>query len=142
MIIVPTVIKEKTNWIEKMKDLFVPKSDSSLIDIQLLYHPFQIPLIKDVINDLTFIAFNQLRQLLHTSKTQIQIKPPDNVETNVSSETSSFKLNDTIILYYYNLEKFIIEVSEPLLDYFSISNSNSIKISNPNKNDTMSTVSI
>ena len=138
VIIVPTVIKEKTNWIEKMKDLFVPKSDSSLIDIQLLYHPFQIPLIKDVINDLTFIAFNQLRQLLHTSKTQIQIKPPDNVETNVSSETSSFKLNDTIILYYYNLEKFIIEVSEPLLDYFSISNSNSIKISNPNKNDTLS----
>ena len=137
VIIVPTVIKEKTNWIEKMKDLFVPKSDSSLIDIQLLYHPFQIPLIKDVINYLTFIAFNQLRQLLHTSKTQIQIKPPDNVETNVSSETSSFELNDTIILYY-NLEKYIIEVSEPLLDYFSISNSNSIKISNPNKNDTLS----
>ena len=106
-----------------MENLFVPKSDSSLIDIQLLYHPFKIILTKDVINCLTFIAFNTLRQLLHTSKTQIQIKSLDNVETNVSSETSSFKLNDIIL--YYNLEKYIIEVSEPLLDYFSISNSNS-----------------
>ena len=136
VIIVPTVIKEKTNWIEKMEDFFVPKSDSSLIDIQLLYHPFQIILIEDVINYLTFIAFNQLMQLLSISKTQIQIKPLDNVEINVSSETSFFTPNDTIILYY-NLEKYI-EVSEPLLDYFSISNSNSIEISNPNENDTLS----
>ena len=135
VIIVPTVIKEKNNWIEKVEDFFIPKSDLSLIDIQLLYHPFQLVLLKDAINYLNSIVFNKLRQSLYYSKAQIEIKPIDNVKINISSESLSFELNDTdTFVLYYSIEKYF-EVSEPFFDYFSISN---IKIANPNKFDSLS----
>ena len=47
------------------------------------------------------------------------------------------EIDISVVVTVYNLEKYI-EVSKPLLDCFSISNSNSINISNPNKNDTLS----
>ena len=129
-IIVPTVIKEKRNWLKKAKDIYVPRDNTVNLDIKLYPHPFRVLLPKVCdIDDLYQKGFIVLKQVLAELKPPVKIKDINSISKSYSPFSLSDIFNDYLPLFF-NLENYINEDEAPF-DLGLSDNNISVQVSTP-----------
>ena len=125
-IIVPTVIKEKRNWLKKAKDIYVPRDNTVNLDIKLYPHPFRVflPKVCDI-DDLYQKGFIVLKEVLASMK----IKDINSISKSYSPFSLSDIFNDYLPLFF-NLENYINEDEAPF-DLGLSDNNISVQVSTP-----------
>ena len=154
-IIVPTVIKEKRNWLKKAKDIYVPRDNTVNLDIKLYSHPFQIILPKDKCyltsswtgqypNKLTTCDINYLYQkgFIFLKKVLANLRPSMKIKdiNSISKSYSPFSLSvifDDFLPLFFNLENYINEDAAPF-DLGKIDNNLSVQVSTPTQGQILS----
>ena len=145
-IIVPTVIKEKRNWLKKAKDIYVPRDNTVNLDIKLYSHPFQIILPKDTC-DLTsswtgqypnkLTARDFLKKVLAKLRPSMKIKDINSISKSYSPFPLSDIFNDDFLPLFFNLENYINEDAAPF-DLGKIDNNLSVQVSTPTQGQILS----
>ena len=138
-IIVPTVIKEKRNWLKKAKDIYVPRDNTVNLDIKLYPYPFQIFLSKDKcdINNLYLNGFIFLEKVLANLKPPMKIKDINSISKSYSPFSLSVIFDDDFLPLFFNLENYINEDEAPF-DLGKIDNNFSVQVSTPTQGQKLS----
>ena len=133
-IIVPTVIKEKRNWLKKAKDIYVPRDNTVNLDIKLYPHPFRVflPKVCDI-DDLYQKGFIVLKQVLASMK----IKDINSISKSYSPFPLSDIFNDDFLPLFFNLENYINEDEAPF-DLDISDNNFSVQVSTPTQGQILS----
>ena len=145
-IIVPTVIKEKRNWLKKAKDIYVPRDNTVNLDIKLYSHPFQIILPKDTC-DLTsswtgqypnkLTARDFLKKVLAKLRPSMKIKDINSISKSYSPFSLSVIFDYDFLPLFLNLENYINEDTAPF-DLGLSDNNISVQVSTPTQGQKLS----